>query len=296
MVVAACLIPNPEYDEPAGDGVATSSPTGTTGGADVGLDDADATTSTATSPPADETSGSSGVAETGLSGPTDPSGPLDETTAGFDYDTPCDAYNPSSCPPGYGCKPNLEAGNWATPTCHALAQLPMGEGMPCVTDPQTHGADDCDDGLACWFVDTMNGNGVCVSLCQGNPDAPLCVLDEQRCSQENDFGVCRWCHPLDPSASCPVGQVCIAAAGEQQTACLPGAVDQAGVGAACMFENDCAPGLACVSGSVLPSCNEASCCAYFCDLSLDMDCPDGNTCTELGLSGPGIAELGVCTG
>ncbi len=55
--------------------------------------------------------------------------------------------------------------------------------------------------------------------------------------------------------------------------CAPdGGGDMGGLGEPCEFINVCDPGLFCANPEVVPACNDAGCCAPYCDVSATDDC------------------------
>ena len=77
--------------------------------------------------------------------------------------------------------------------------------------------------------------------------------------------------------------------------------EEIGLGSVCGFLNDCAGGLVCLTSEVLPTCDGASCCGAFCELSLgDGPCEaamPGTVCTaffEEGAAPEGYEDVGVC--
>lgn len=71
-------------------------------------------------------------------------------------------------------------------------------------------------------------------------------------------------------------------------------------GDACFTAQECGPGLACISGAVIPGCLDAQCCAPLCEVGDDTSCPGEDKGAACGpvLTGPEVPDAaqayGVC--
>ena len=208
------------------------------------------------------------------------------------------------CPRGEKCMPWANDGGsaWNATRCSPIAENPAGVGEPCVVEGSgVSGIDDCELGAMCWYVDPETNEGTCVALCVGTPENPMCEQPATYCAQSSGpLALCLpTCNPLSPE-DCHEGQTCIPGFSDFTCAPIPG--DTTGYGEPCEFINECAPGLACLDGETV-GCEDASCCAAFCDLTAgnpNPSCPDaamGQTCVpwyQDGKAPVGYENLGVC--
>ena len=280
-----------------GVGVVTTSAmsTGSTGAPD-------GTTSTATS-----TGGSTTVDNSSGSSndPTDPMcpSPMLHETAPWNS---CDVFA-QDCPPCQKCSAyaNDGGGSWNDAKCVPVVEDPKQPGEPCMAQGGgVSGIDDCDKGAMCWDVDP-EGNGICVALCTGNSDAPVCADPATACAVMNEGGVTNLCLlRCDPLASeCPGDDLCTSVSGDDFL-CVPDASGDSGqINTPCSFVNSCDAGLVCIDVSNAVECDqgEIGCCQPFCDLTVpdpDMQCAGaGQTCIAWypeGEAPPGHEDVGVC--
>lgn len=98
-------------------------------------------------------------------------------------------------------------------SCQGLQySLTKGTRKTCNMDSLAAGNGDCDDGLMCFFGDVEIKQGVCVPLCDGSANAPLCLSDSKRCVIDNDgfLPICvDVCDPLTQEP-CDTGYSCYA--------------------------------------------------------------------------------------
>lgn len=149
-----------------------------------------------------------------------------------------------------------------------------------------NGEDDCDAQSLCF-------NGECVAFCAGDQFDPICA-DGLSCLITNG-GVINLCFPAcDPLMSdCDDGEACIYNMSGDDFTC----VQSQGAGAEdemCEFINSCAPGLACVSDTLLPDCPGFNCCTPFCDLD-QPNCGGNKECVPFFEQAPdGFENVGIC--
>jgi hypothetical protein len=205
----------------------------------------------------------------------------------------CDPWA-QDCPDGEKCVAYASSGStWDLNKCVPVSgsgQL----GDPCMYGGAVESTDDCGVDTWCWNVN-MDGVGTCTAFCEGSPDDPLCEPGFG-CSIANNgsINIClQECDPL--LQDCEGENVCFYDF-SGNFVCAFGA-DMIPTGEPCGFINDCAPGNVCLDATTLPSCNGASCCGAFCDLT-DPACATGGTaCTaffEEGTAPPGYESVGVC--
>jgi hypothetical protein len=177
----------------------------------------------------------------------------------------CDNFA-QDCPEGQKCEAVITDGGGAWNAAHCVpvlgADLP---GDPCTAEDVAAGLDSCIEGAMCWGVD-MNGNGKCVALCQGSPDAPSCP-NNGLCTvfSEGFLALCiTHCDPL--LQDCDVGEACYPI--KDNFTCAPDA--SGGTGKAndpCEFINVCEAGLLCAGPEFVGAgCPPGSigCCTPFC--------------------------------
>jgi hypothetical protein len=274
----------------SGDPTSTTSTTdipGSTTGSD-----SDPTLATST-----ESSGPTMTSEVG-SGSGSESGPYFDVGNGGGFivfadlpaDWSCDPFA-QDCPVGEKCMPWASDGGdtWNATRCTSVADDPSQPGDPCnVEGSATSGIDDCDFGAMCWGVDPITLDGVCIELCQGAIENPVCTLPEEQCVIAND-GALTVCLPTCD----PLLQDCIAGNGcypvNDIFACYP---EGAGAYAdACESFNGCDPGLFCAG---------AAGCSSLCDTAAgnpDAQCGMGQSCVSWyaeGTAPPGYENVGGC--
>jgi hypothetical protein len=205
----------------------------------------------------------------------------------------CDPWA-QDCPDDEKCVAYASAGGtWDANKC-----VPVGgdgqAGDPCMYTGAVESTDDCGVDSWCWDVSAENV-GTCTSFCTGSPDSPTCGPGTA-CSIANNgsINLCLLaCNPL--LQDCPVdGTSCFWDGGNFVCA---NATQDIPAGEPCGFINDCVGGTICLAPESFPSCNGASCCGEFCDLT-DPTCTiAGTECTaffEEGTAPPGYEDVGVC--
>ena len=217
----------------------------------------------------------------------------------------CDPWA-QDCPRGEKCMPwaNMRGSTWNATRCSPIDPMPGQPGDPCTVEgSDVSGIDDCALGAMCWDVDTETLTGVCVPLCMGSANAPVCEDPGNACILGNG-GVLNVCLPLcDPLLQpCPMGQACYPISAG--FVCGPDQSDDMGAyGDPCAFVNVCDPGLFCASADLVPSCASGACCTPYCDVT-DPDasaaCPgaaEGQACNawfDDGEAPPGLEHVGAC--
>jgi hypothetical protein len=256
---------------------------------------------TSTTMPPETTSEASETSLFETTHPTQPSGP-DDTAGTFIVviDLPegaCSTWE-ENCAEGQKCMPFSEGGSgWDDLKCVPLAPDPQAPGEPCEVEGDSNsGIDDCAMHSMCFSVDDDN-EGVCVPMCTGTPDAPVCP-DGTACLLTDVLSLCLpTCDPL--LQNCAAGDQCAPLG--LDFLCVPDASGgQGAVFDACEFVNGCDPGLACLTPEAAPQCEgDLGCCMPFCDLEAPPDCPPATECVpwfEEGQAPAGLASVGVCFG
>ena len=179
------------------------------------------------------------------------------------------------CPEGQKCAPIIPDGGGAWNSSRCVPVLGMGApGDACTAESVADGLDSCAEGVMCWGVD-KEGNGTCVAMCTGTPDAPLCP-EPISCtiSAEGFLNLCiPACDPL--LQDCDEGEACYPI--NDGFTCAPD--DSGDVGKAndpCDFVNVCDPGLLCGDPAFVGAgCPMGSmgCCTPFCGFP-DGACPN----------------------
>jgi hypothetical protein len=139
--------------------------------------------------------------------------------------------------------------------------------------------------------------GTCTRFCTGTADNPKCPPNSScLITSDGPINFCIYaCDPL--MQDCGPGLACFWANG--QFNCIFTTQDIP-AGEPCGFINDCAAGLSCVTGEVVPDCEGSACCAAFCNLELgDAQCESvpGTNCVpffEEGMAPPSYELVGVC--
>lgn len=234
--------------------------------------------------------------------PPDGCGDLPPGTIGHCTPIKCSLFD-QDCPDGEKCMPWASdgGGSWNDTRCSPVAEPAAALGEACeVEGSGVSGLDNCELGAMCFYVDAQTNAGTCVSLCEGNEEAPICPPQSQ-CSITGD-GVLTICIPTcDPLANdCDEGQTCVP--DDDVFSCAPGIVDAATEGDPCEFVNACESGLVCVS-ALATSCPEGNgCCSSFCDLSgvdPQLQCTNPlQVCAPWyrdGTAPDGLGNVGVCT-
>jgi len=240
----------------------------------------------------------------------DPTTTTDSTTDPYliDPDIPniaeCDIWSLDDCPEGQKCMPwaNDGGSSWNATKCVAIEDNPGSDGDACNTiGGGVSGQDTCDNHLFCYYTDP-EGNGVCVPMCIGNPEAKDCEDQDAICSVSNDgvLILCRKkCDPLLQDCDYPTDTSCLTAAGSNSFVCIADASGEAGAaGDPCAFLNACDPGNFCANADVVPDCNgEVGCCAEFCDVDEANCSTPGTECVPWygeETPEPGYEKLGAC--
>ncbi len=209
------------------------------------------------------------------------------------------------CPSGEKCMPYAgSGGTWDATRCSEIADTPDQAGDTCTVEGNgASGIDSCDVGAMCWDVDPETNEGVCVGMCTGNSESPICEDPTTTCSITNG-GALILCLPecLPLLQDCPDDQACYPVGGT--FACAPDVSGEMGIyGDPCEFINVCDPGLACLDPAAVgeASCAGAGgCCGAYCDLTSGEDCPGagvGQECTSPFAEGavpPGYEDTGWC--
>ncbi|MBL9102209.1 MAG: ribulose phosphate epimerase [Myxococcales bacterium] len=209
------------------------------------------------------------------------------------------------CPEGQKCMPYADNGSnaWNATKCVDVPANPGQPGDECnVEGSAVSGLDSCDKGVMCWDVDPNTQMGVCVGLCTGSVEAPVCDSDHT-CFVSND-GVLNLCLDLcDPLAQdCAGDDLCIPnPQGQGEFTCVLDASGEEGQAFdPCEYINACDKGLFCANPALGGECDPAAigCCLPFCDLSAMVVCPGaGQECTawfEAGTAPPGYEQVGFC--
>ena len=239
---------------------------------------------------------------TGSPNDTDTTGsflvPLDGEAGGVE----CNNFT-QDCPEGQKCMPWAVSGNaWNATKCVDVKSDPGQPGDDCTVDGSAvSGLDSCDVGVMCWDVDPNTMQGVCVAMCGGTQDAPVCDSDHT-CFVSND-GVLNLCLlDCDPLAQdCPGDDVCILnPQGAGAFSCvLDASGDEGQAFDPCEFINSCDKGLFCALSANATECDPGSdCCLPFCELGMPVMCPGAaQECLpwfEEGTAPPGLEMVGYC--
>lgn len=207
----------------------------------------------------------------------------------------CDPWS-QDCPEDEKCVAYASmGGTWDANRCVAITGSGQ-PGDPCTYSGAADSIDDCGAESWCWDV-SAEGVGTCTPFCTGSPDSPICG-PESSCSIANSgsINLCLTsCSPL--LQDCAVeGTSCFFDGGAFVCA---NATSDIPAGEPCGFINDCVGGTICLAPESFPSCNGASCCGEFCDLTEEPPtCTiEGTECTaffEEGTAPPGSEDVGVC--
>ncbi len=218
------------------------------------------------------------------------------SSTGLVFPDPCDTFA-QDCPTGHKCNPfaNDRGNSWNDTMCVPVDAQPDGYGEPCtVLDSGVSGFDSCDVGAMCLVSGADTLQGECVELCGGSPDEPTCEQDNAFCriSAAGVLNPCLIsCDPLGDE--CDPEETCVSS-NRGPFSCAPAGDGQ--YAEACMFLNDCAPGLGCFTPPPSVCDPDADgCCLPYCDLQA-ADCPDTLACVPFfGEGAPaGYEDLGVC--
>lgn len=258
-------------------------------------------------------SGTQGGSETGT--PTTEPAPDDESSGGeegsgssgcnffmCEEEPPpavCDQWA-QDCGEGYKCSAWANDGTnaWNSTKCVQVMENAGVPGDECTTEGGgVSGIDSCAAGAMCWDVDPETNKGVCVQLCLGTPEAPICESG-QACAIAND--VLNLCLPsCDPLAQdCAGDDLCLASGGG--FLCVLDASGEEGQAFdPCEYGNACDAGLTCVDTVYGMECDSQAkgCCLPFCDVE-EAECPGaGQSCIavyEPDQAPPGFETVGIC--
>lgn len=272
----------------AGEDTGESSTTSDTGGTETG--------ETGTETDTGDTSSESDSADT-----DDAPGSFYAGATDMGPNTFCDVWAEDDCPDGEKC---TATSGWYFNECRQI----LGDGQPgdecTIYDEWDSGDDDCGAGALCWGADPDTKLGVCVELCSGSPDDPVCSGDNTCFIFNNGFlPVCvAACDPLMAGADCPIdGELCVNAEDGEGFACVPGNNDLNAYGEPCDNLNSCEAGLICTEDFNVPGC-DGDCCTQYCAVGSPETCPDfgdGQDCVpyfEMGMAPDGYEDVGVCSG
>lgn len=217
----------------------------------------------------------------------------------------CSVWN-QDCANGEKCMPWAnDAGSagsggsvWNAARCVPLNVDPHGVGEPCTAQESfVSGFDTCDAGAICMGSNEATLEGVCVELCSGSTDDPVCdETDGATCLVDEIIPLClSMCDPL--LEDCGEGQACTPWA-DTWTCMTEGDILP---GAPCLFDTACVSGALCVPADASCPRGTESCCTSLCDLGsgdADAPCIDGQSCVAFygaGEAPEGHEDVGVCT-
>ncbi|MBL4688463.1 MAG: ribulose phosphate epimerase [Nannocystaceae bacterium] len=212
----------------------------------------------------------------------------------------CDVWD-QDCPDGEKCNAwaNDGGGSWNALRCVEIAPDPGQPGEECtVIGNGVSGADDCDVSVMCLNVDSETNMGICVEMCKGNAEAPVCNTPNTTCTISND-GVLVLCRPLcNPLANeCPAGQACYPV-GDAMVCAFDASAEGGLAGDPCASINACDSGHFCASPRAVPGCDGTGCCSPFCTIGDASNCLPEQTCQAWYPAGEApaecLAEVGAC--
>lgn len=211
----------------------------------------------------------------------------------------CDPWK-QDCGEGYKCTAWADDGStaWNSTRCVQVMENAGVPGDECSAEGGgVSGIDSCAAGSMCWDVDPETNKGVCVALCLGTPDAPLCEQG-QACAIAND--VLNLCLPsCDPLAQDCAGDDLCLPSGDGFLCVLDASGEEGQAFDACEYGNACDAGLYCVDAVYGKECdaNAAGCCLPFCDTTAP-ECPGaGQSCIawyDAQQAPPGFETVGIC--
>jgi hypothetical protein len=166
------------------------------------------------------------------------------------------------------------------------------------------GLDTCARGQVCYRIDWASKHGVCIALCGGSKDSPLCPAPDIACELDA-LGVENLCfRRCDPLAQdCPGTNVCVTRPSvDVEFICMQ---DESGDGGQvfdpCSWINTCDKGLFCGFADMVLECDGGSegCCTPYCDITADPNpCPgQGQECSPWyppSEAVPGLEDVGSC--
>ena len=208
----------------------------------------------------------------------------------------CDPWA-QDCPDGQKCVPYSSTGSGVWDANHCVDIMGDDQvGDTCSYQGIASGEDSCGADSHCWDVMDVDGQlqGVCTPFCTGTVDNPICGPDTS-CLIANEGAITLCIATCDPLLQeCSEGLACFWANNDFN--CIF-TTDESPEGQPCGYINDCAPGNFCAAAEVLPACDDAACCAAFCDLSDPQCAVQGTECApffEEGVAAPGYEDVGVC--
>ena len=270
--------------------------------------DSEASNSQTSDPPATSEPQVTSAAET----ETETSGDTGDTTCSFiacetTGDPPiapeCDNWS-QDCPDGQKCAAYADDGgtSWNNLKCVPVEENGGAPGDPCTVEGNgVSGVDSCGKGTMCWNVDGDTGQGTCVGLCTGSPEATNCADPQTTCVIANE-GVLNLCLPsCDPLLqNCMGNDLCLPNPDDEGFVCVLDASGETGVAFdPCEYANACDKGLVCQDPGFATECDPAAlgCCLPYCDVT-EPDCPGaGQDCIQWydpGTAPPGLENLGLC--
>lgn len=203
------------------------------------------------------------------------------------------------CLAGEKCSAYADNGgsSWNNTKCVPVKENADQPGDECTVDGNgVSGFDSCDKGAMCWGVNPDTGKGVCVELCKGTAEAPVCDPGFQCAIANNVLNLCLpSCDPL--SQDCAGDDLCIPN-GEAFLCVLDASGDEGQAFDPCQYANACDKGLYCMDPVYASECdpNGGGCCLPFCDTKAP-DCPGaGQQCLPWyeGTAPPGYEKVGIC--
>jgi hypothetical protein len=212
---------------------------------------------------------------TSLETPSTDTGPS-ETTSNFivvpDHpDSWCDLFA-QDCPPGQKCSffsEDLTHDNNPVQICVPLAPDPQPPDALCHFNEPGMGLDDCALGSYCmpYFSDGA-GASVCVALCGGSLNAPICPDKHDCVIQDSPEYWCQFsCDPL--LQDCADGLACDLGHCHPTS---PGFFDRPPGSPCGDSPSPCAPMSTCAPAEFVPDCPEEYCCTQVCDLEAPDPC------------------------
>jgi hypothetical protein len=244
-----------------------------------------------------------GETETGTTGDTTCSFVCD-TTEGPVGDPTCDNWS-QDCPGDQKCAAYANDGgfSWNSLKCVPAEENGGSPGDPCTVEGNgVSGVDSCAFGSMCWNTDPDTGQGTCVALCTGSPDAADCAPSGTTCVIAN-MGVLNLCLPqCDPLLQdCAGSDLCLPNPVDANAfVCVLDASGETGVAFdPCEYGNACDQGFVCQDPAFASECDPTAggCCLPYCDTT-EPDCPGaGQDCIswfEAGMAPPGYENVGLC--
>lgn len=241
---------------------------------------------------------SSGTGSAGTTGDSGDTGFIAKPDAGGIGTVECDVYK-QDCRDGQKCAAwaSTGSGAWDGAKCvEVIGDQQPGEPCTAMSGPVA-GVDDCAKGAMCWDVSPENV-GVCVPLCMGTSDSPVCE-GHLVCSA----GALEWlnlCFPIcDPLIQdCQGDGICVLS--DDEVLCVEDASGEMGaVNDPCEQIDECDKGLACVDSATASSaCMQGvmGCCQPFCEFveGEGGECPNPDqVCLQLDVPW-GLDSRGVC--